>query len=136
HKDNHSGLMTPAQMAEFQSRMGVRPGHEWEPFEGLASDPAQLQAFLDAVPFNAGDPRRRSDAVATPPAVPTPDGASISTQTAFGKILDDLAKAGGPLADRLLTTSPDVTVSTNLGPWVNRRGLFAPDDIPDTFRDE
>jgi pyruvate dehydrogenase E1 component len=36
-----------------------------------------------------------------------------------------------------VTTSPDVTVSTNLGPWVNRRGLFAREkDLADTFRDE
>jgi pyruvate dehydrogenase E1 component len=42
---------------------------------------------------------------------------------AFGKLMDQLAKSGAPLADRVLTTSPDVTVSTNLGPWVNRRGL-------------
>jgi pyruvate dehydrogenase E1 component len=33
-------------------------------------------------------------------------------------------KAGGTLADRIVTTSPDVTVSTNLGAWVNQRGLF------------
>ena len=136
HKDNHSGLMTPAQMAEFQSRMNVRPGHEWEPFEGLEAEPAALRAFLDAVPFNATGPRRRQDARATPPAIATPEGASLSTQTAFGRILDDLAKSGGPLAERIVTTSPDVTVSTNLGPWVNRRGLFARADIPDTFRDE
>ncbi len=32
--------------------------------------------------------------------------------------------------------SPDVTVSTNLGPWVNRRGLFARASLADTFREE
>src|SRR5690606_38999215 len=36
----------------------------------------------------------------------------------------------------IMTTSPDVTVSTNLGPWVNRRGLFARDERADTFREE
>ncbi len=47
-----------------------------------------------------------------------------------------MAKSGHPAADRLLTTSPDVTVSTNLGPFVNRRGLFARTDRADTFRQE
>ena len=32
--------------------------------------------------------------------------------------------------------APDVTVSTNLGPWVNRRQIFSRRDRPDTFRDE
>jgi pyruvate dehydrogenase E1 component len=49
----------------------------------------------------------------------------ISTQMAFGKILDDLSKTDGELAARIVTTSPDVTGTTNLGPWVNRRKLFA-----------
>jgi pyruvate dehydrogenase E1 component len=54
---------------------------------------------------------------------------------AFGKILNDLARAGGPLADAIVTTSPDVTVSTNLGGWVNQRGLFARQAHSDQFRD-
>ncbi len=47
-----------------------------------------------------------------------------STQAAFSKILLKLAKSREPLAERIVTTSPDVTVSTNLGAWVNQRGLF------------
>ena len=34
-----------------------------------------------------------------------------------------------------MTTSPDVTVSTNLGPWVNRRGVFDRHTRNDVFRD-
>src|SRR5690606_7851596 len=49
---------------------------------------------------------------------------------------DRIAASDHPLAGRIVTTSPDVTVSTNLGPWVNRRGLFAREAIADTFRDE
>ncbi len=59
-----------------------------------------------------------------------------STQAAFGKILDRLAKSESELAQRILTMSPDVTVSTGLSPWVNRRGLFARDPRSDTFRAE
>src|SRR6185503_4608191 len=62
--------------------------------------------------------------------------AETSTQFGFGKILDEIARAGGPFADAIVTTSPDVTVSTNLGPWVNRRGLFAREAMADTFREE
>ena len=36
HKDNHAGLMTPAQMDTFREANNVRPGHEWDKFEGLA----------------------------------------------------------------------------------------------------
>jgi pyruvate dehydrogenase E1 component len=133
HKDNHSGLMTPAQMEEFRARMNVRPGQEWEPFEGLAPEPARLRARLDTVAVAARPPAPpRLDPVPLAP----PSEAVISTQMAFGKLMDQLARSESPLAARIVTTSPDVTVSTNLGPWVNRRGLFARGEIPDTFRDE
>jgi Pyruvate dehydrogenase complex, dehydrogenase (E1) component len=135
HKDNHSGLMTPAQMAEFRQRMGVAEGEEWEPLAGVA-DPTALKEFLARVPFFAGG-RRRHTAPALPrPARVTLSDRMLSTQAGFGKILDEIGKGGGPLADRIVTMSPDVTVSTNLGAWVNRRGLFARDAQADTFRDE
>jgi pyruvate dehydrogenase E1 component len=47
-----------------------------------------------------------------------------------------LAKGDSELASRVVTTSPDVTVSTNLGAWVNRRGLFAKAENQDLFRQE
>jgi pyruvate dehydrogenase E1 component len=135
HKDNHAGLMTTAQMAGFQAQMGVRAGHEWDRAEGLGITEATLDAILARVPFNTG-PRRLNAPQVAVPAIAPPEDAEISTQAAFGKILDALAKTGSDLADRIVTTSPDVTVSTNLGPWVNRRGLFARDAQADTFREE
>src|SRR5205814_1649782 len=51
-------------------------------------------------------------------------------------ILGSLATAENALAGRVVTTSPDVTVSTNLGAWVNRRGIFDRAERADTFREE
>jgi pyruvate dehydrogenase E1 component len=48
------------------------------------------------------------------------------------RILGDIAAAHGKFG----TTSPEVTVSTNLGPWINRRGIFDRAERPDTFREE
>jgi pyruvate dehydrogenase E1 component len=78
-------------------------------------------------------PRPTVTPVAVPP-IETPPGDEQSTQSAFGNILLDLAKSGHPLADRIVTTSPDVTVSTNLGSWVNQRGLFRIRELKDVFR--
>ncbi|MDT3684108.1 MAG: transketolase [Pseudorhodoplanes sp.] len=137
HKDNHAGLMTPAQMESFRAAMNIRPGHEWDGFEGLQTDHSQIQAFLDAVPFAQKGPRRL-----TAPRIEVPDQLKVtispemSTQTGFGALLNELAREKTVLAERIVTASPDVTVSTNLGPWVNRRGLFAHERMPDTFRNE
>ncbi len=135
HKDNHAGLMTVAQMEGLQASMGIRDGHEWDRVEGLGISDQDLDALLARIPFNA-PPRRYTAPVVPVPALAAPGDAEIFTQAAFGKILDELAKGQSALADRIVTTSPDVTVSTNLGPWVNRRGLFAATVVADTFRDE
>ena len=54
---------------------------------------------------------------------------TMSTQTGFGALLNEIGRGDSEFASRIVTTSPDVTVSTNLGPWVNRRGLFAREAI-------
>ena len=137
HKDNHAGLMNRDQMAQFQHNMGVAAGAEWEPLAGLDLSPERLAAFLAEVPLAGSSPRRHdAPRVAVPASLPTPRGARISTQDAFGRILGDIAAADSALADRIVTTSPDVTVSTNLGPWVNRRGIFDRAERADTFREE
>ena len=137
HKDNHAGLMNPAQMAGFQAAMNIPDGQEWDRFAGLDTAPEEVDAFLSAVPFAQEYPRRYTAAKAAVPAsLPMPEGDRMSTQEAFGKILNDLARAESDLAARIVTTSPDVTVSTNLGPWVNRRGIFDRRDRGDAFRDE
>jgi len=132
HKDNHGGLMTKAQMAEWQQHMGVPEGQEWEPFAGVA-DPDALRAFLDRVPFFAKGTRRHSDDKVAAPQISVATDREISTQIAFGKILDDLAKGDSVFADRIVTMSPDVTGTTSLGPWVNRRKLFARTAHKDAF---
>jgi len=137
HKDNHAGLMTPTQMEKFRNAMEIRPGHEWDKFEGLTLPADRLKAYLDAVPF-AGRHKRAQKApqLEVPAELPVTIAPVMSTQTGFGSILNELAKESSALAERIVTTSPDVTVSTNLGPWVNRRGLFAQQALADTFKSE
>jgi pyruvate dehydrogenase E1 component len=144
HKDNHAGLMTKEQMEEFRTQMRIRPGHEWDPFEGLDASPDELRDFLEACPFAATlTPEGRTltaPFVQVPAALPMPRvaGRKVSTQGGFGDILAEIGRGQGELkdlAEHIMTTSPDVTVSTNLGPWVNRRGIFDRHTRNDVFRD-
>ncbi|WP_237214538.1 1-deoxy-D-xylulose-5-phosphate synthase N-terminal domain-containing protein [Falsiroseomonas oryziterrae] len=145
HKDNHAGLMTKEQMAAFKQAMRIRDGHEWDRFEGLDATEAELEAFIAAASFAAPlapeGRRLRAPAVHVPAQLPAPrisPGRKVSTQAAFGDILAEIGRGHGEaaeLAARIVTTSPDVTVSTNLGPWVNRRGIFDRHKKNDVFRD-
>ncbi len=137
HKDNHAGLMTPAQMETFRQANNVRAGHEWDKFEGLALPSQQLQQFLNSVPFAAaGERRLKAPQYDVPANLPVPHQPVTATQTGFGSILNELGRTEGDFANRIVTTSPDVTVSTNLGAWVNRRGLFAHEAMADIFKSE
>ncbi len=134
HKDNHSGLMNPGQIERLRDSLGIVAGEEWEPYGGLGANvAAQAKAIVDASALADLRMDRRAAMVPVPDTLPVPDGDELSTQAAFGRILLDLAKSGHPLGDRIVTTSPDVTVSTNLGAFVNQRGLFRRRELTDVF---
>ena len=137
HKDNHAGLMTPSQMDTWREQMGVAPGCEWEKFEALAIPAKIFETAIKQVPFiQRGVRRFTTPAIAVPEKLGYRASTTMTTQAGFGLILSELASSEHPLADRIVTTAPDVTVSTNLGGWVNKRGLFARDSLADTFRKE
>jgi pyruvate dehydrogenase E1 component len=143
HKDNHAGMMTLDQMEEFRTAHQVRHGHEWDRFEGLAN-PATVERFIGEAPYATPlTPHGRhlpADIVPVPAALPQPrvTGRRMSTQTGFGEILAEIGRAQGDsaaLSRHIVTASPDVAVSTNLGPWINRRGVFDRHVREDVFRD-
>ncbi|HEX8222925.1 MAG TPA: transketolase [Allosphingosinicella sp.] len=133
HKDNHAGLMNPGQLAALRDKMGIAEGQEWEPYAGLGGNAAEAARAAVEGSRIVREKRRRPWDVAEVPAIAAPAGEEQSTQAAFGRILLDISRAGGALADRIVTTSPDVTVSTNLGAWVNQRGLFRRQALADVF---
>ncbi|MBL4787931.1 MAG: hypothetical protein JKY60_02390, partial [Kordiimonadaceae bacterium] len=136
HKDNHAGLMNPTQLKKLQQTFGVPEGQEWDKFAGLKQTPTEIRSYIQGVPYQARKkPYCRGPVIEVPP-LSTPADEAQSTQEAFGKIMFELARGDSALADRIVTTSPDVTSSTNLGAWVNKRKLYAGENVADTFKDK
>ena len=138
HKDNHAGLMTPAQMEVFRQGDGraARPrvGQVRRPDAAGRAIAEDFSIACRSRPTRrAVSARRRSTCRRNLPVTIQP---VMSTQTGFGALLNEIGRGDGDFARRIVTTSPDVTVSTNLGPWVNRRGLFARETMADTFKSE
>ena len=129
---NHAALLSPAQIDDLRSRVGLTPETEWDRFdpdtpagrvcEGVGSEinnlPTPPRPVL-ALPATIGT-------FGGPGATARP----VSTQDAFGRVLVRLADVDG-VAGRLVTTSPDVAISTNLGGWINKVGVFSPEHRPD-----
>jgi len=143
HKDNHAGMMTVEQMEAYRKALGIREGHEWDRFEGLPS-PGAVERFVRGVPYamplSPTGRRLLAEPVPLPEKLPQPriTGRRMSTQGGFGEILSEIGRAQGEsaaLSKRIVTMSPDVAVSTNLGPWINRRGVFDRHTRDDVFRD-
>ena len=125
HKDNHAGLMTPAQLEALRERMNIREGEEWEPFAGIRAPHPDVAAAISSAPFNQPLARRqKAPRIPVPDRIAPPDGGRLSTQEGFGRLLGSIAREHPEMADRIVTTSPDVTISTSLGTWVNRRGVY------------
>lgn len=136
HKDNHSGMMNPGQIDQLRMAMGIAAGEEWEPFAGLGGNmAARLKDFIGNSVLAAKPEEPVSPQIHVPARFAVPSGDVQSTQAAFGNVLLDLAKSSEELADRIVTTAPDVTQTTNLGGFVNQRGLFRRSDVADIFRE-
>ena len=125
---NHAALLTPDQIDEFRSRIGLSEESEWDRF-----DPASPEGQLCATV--GGEINNR--APASRPALPIPERTrdpvtkgETSTQVAFGRVLTSMGELDG-VADRIVTTAPDVSISTNLGGWINKTGVYSPDERDD-----
>ncbi|MFG2435824.1 pyruvate dehydrogenase [Streptomyces sp. NPDC048508] len=133
HPQNHSSLLTDDQMRRLAHELGTDLDNPWEGF------PADTAAARLCAETRA---RLRRDAVAEtePPAIPedigrTPTGFA-TTQAALGRTLLDLSRSAPEAARRVVTVSPDVSSSTNLGGWVNKVGVWSPAERVDWFADD
>ena len=137
HKDNHAGLMNNQQMSNFKNSMQIDDGKEWDQFAGLPLNKNTLENFINKASLSKDSYKNNNkQKIEIPKNIPLKISPQMSTQEAFGKILNEIGKGDTELAERIVTTSPDVTVSTNLGGWVNRRGIFNRADREDIYDSE
>ncbi len=133
HPQNHSALLSADQLTALAERLGVNRAVPWARFSEGTSEGrlcAEVAARLRRPPTNFIEP----------PPVPadlgrTPAG-TTTTQAALGRTLLDLNRAAPLLAERIVTISPDVASSTNLGGWVNKVGVWSPSTRNNWFADD
>jgi len=130
HPGNHSALLSEQQYAELAAVLGTEPDDPWRPFEP-GSEAGQLCART------AERLARKPVTLTVPPAVPVELGRTHrgeqSTQATLGRVLTDLARDAPEVARRIVTVSPDVASSTSTGGWINKVGVWSPQDRHDWF---
>jgi len=134
HPRNHSALLTTGQMRELASQLGTDPDHPWSRF-APGSEAGRLCA---ATARRLRRPDNPPHPVTTIPADfgRRPAAGTASTQAALGRVLLDLTREAPEAARRVVTVSPDVSSSTNLGGWINKVGVWSPADRTDWFADD
>jgi pyruvate dehydrogenase E1 component len=133
HPQNHSALLTTEQMRELAGQLGTDPARPWIRF-APGSEAGRLCAAT------ARRLRRPAYSLHSAAALPsdigrTPAG-TASTQAALGRVLLDLTREAPQAARRVVTVSPDVSSSTNLGGWINKVGVWSAGDRVDWFADD
>ncbi|KQT94367.1 pyruvate dehydrogenase [Marmoricola sp. Leaf446] len=133
HPNNHSVLLTEQQMRALAEATGCDLDDPWA---GLPDgSPAARLAT------------RRREELARPVVEPGDDlrvpaslghayRKQVSTQAALGRLLADLVRDAPDVAARVVTCSPDVASSTNLGGWINKTGVWSVAERRDWFADD
>ena len=128
HPLNHSALLSAAQIEELREKL-ADPTDEWAAF-GSDTPEGRLCAASDE---RLTGPTAEAPVRVDPYAIPHEYGQlttrPTSSQDAFARALQDLSTIE-EVARHVVTTSPDVSISTGLGGWINRRGVFSPTDEP------
>jgi pyruvate dehydrogenase E1 component len=133
HPQNHSALLSDEQLRDLAARVGTDPDEPWQRFP---ADSAAHALCVDT----ANRLRREPVPAQAPPSVPTDIGRTptgvATTQAALGRVLLDLTRQAPEAARRVVTVSPDVSSSTNLGGWVNKVGVWSAGERRDWFADD
>lgn len=140
---NHSALLTPAEIDRLRETTGLTPEAEWDLLDpatpaGAVAAEAARRLGVGVVSTRRPTPgvteraRRLARQVPDDLGLEVPVDRPVSTQEAFGRLLPALGRLEG-VGERVVTVSPDVAVSTNLGGWINRVGVFAPEPERDYF---
>ncbi|HLH65171.1 MAG TPA: 1-deoxy-D-xylulose-5-phosphate synthase N-terminal domain-containing protein [Solirubrobacteraceae bacterium] len=133
HPGNHSALLTDSQWRALARSLGTDPESPWERFPDGSPEAQACERAARALE-REDRPRRR------PPQVPhelaTRHTGHLSTQQGFGRLLVELSHSAPEVAAHVVTVSPDVASSTNLGGWINRTGVWSPGERIDWFADD
>lgn len=133
HPQNHSSLLTVEQYDELATELGMDSSTPWSRFEAGSAPDELCRATANKL-------RRGPISLVEPPVVPddmgrTPTG-TMSTQAALGRVFLDLSRQAPDAAKRVVTVSPDVSSTTNLAGWLNKVGVWSPNERRNWFDDD
>jgi len=130
HPENHSAVLSTEQWRELGGKLNADPEDPWALFPHESEEGRRCAAA--AVRLTRSE-CKANPAINVPVDFKRSHLGAESTQQAFGRFFLDVLREAPDVADRVVTVSADVASSTNLGGWINRIGIWNPEDRPDWF---
>ena len=124
HPQNHSLLLNAGQMEHLRITLQVSEDEAWSGF-APDSDAGKLCAQVRKRLHPVAPPQSAAGALSVPAHLTSSYAGALSTQQIFGRILTSIAREVPEVARRIVTVSPDVASSTNLGGWINQKGVWS-----------
>ncbi len=124
HPQNHSLLLTQTQIDELRETLGIPEEHVWSRFDP-ESDAGKFCSQARSRLYAAPNVQIAGPSLMIPPSLGANYAGSLSTQQIFGLILTSITRDQPALAKRIVTVSPDVASSTNLGGWINKTDVWS-----------
>ena len=132
---NHAGLLKPAQLEELRDSLGIARGEEFPPFPAAGEEAVYIERRLKTLGWRDQLTPRTCEAVGIPERLGAAYHGTLSTQSALGAIFLSLSRRP-EIAKHLVTVSPDVATSTNLGGWIHRMGVYSRRQARNYFKEE
>lgn len=133
HPGNHAAQLTEDQMRDLADASGMDLENPWQTFD--ADTPAG-RLCVETAERLCRKPITTHAVAEVPAELGFTPKAVVSTQAALGRFLADLKNVAPEVARRVVTVSPDVATSTNLGGWINKTGVWSPAGREDWFSDD
>lgn len=133
HPNNHSALLTEAQMHALAAACDTSLEDPWRRFDPGSAAHELCRRRGEALRREPVGPPRP---LTVPQSLGHPHRKAVSTQATLGRLLADLTRDAPDTAARVVTCSPDVASSTNLGGWINKTGVWSVVERRDWFADD
>ena len=129
---NHAAMISTEQVDDLRQSLDLSSDSNFQAF----NPNSQIGQYISNLEYSAGQtpaaPVSSETLIEIPESLGLRYRQNLSTQQAFGQIMLSITRSP-ELSDQIVTVSPDVAISTNLGGWVNKVGVYGPESKSDSF---
>lgn len=122
---NHSAQISGPQIEELRTSFGLTAETEWDAFSANSVEGQFCAQRRNDLAREESHSEIQAD---FPISTGVRSTGLISTQEVFGRVLTQISR-DEKIRPYLVTTAPDVATSTNLGGFINRTGVFHPQNL-------